>query len=192
MTAFGFFILPRLVRREGEITRNSGLMSIAAAILAVSACGVSIVVAPLVLRLIFGYATAVALILLIPLSVQLVFEAAASGFSLPLQVTQRGAAIAAAAHLASVAVGVPAVVWRRPLAALSSRYGRLSDKPASTCSRWWWDGDPDSVCRRPGASRRDELLVATDNDSSSTVYDQGNSVLRLTAAGWQVTAATMG
>jgi hypothetical protein len=57
----------------------------------------------------------------------------------------------------------------------------LPDKPASTCSRWWWDGDPDSVCRRPGATRRGELLVATGNDSSFTVYDQGNSVLRLTA-----------
>ena len=85
-------------------------MSIAAATIAVTACGASIVLAPLVSRLIFGHSTAVALTLLIPLSVQLVFEAAASGFSLPLQVTQRGAAIAAA-RLASVAVGVPAVVW---------------------------------------------------------------------------------
>jgi O-antigen/teichoic acid export membrane protein len=110
-TAFSFFILPRLIRREGEITtRNSGLMSIAAATIAVSACGASIVIAPMVSRLVFGQATAVALILLIPLSVQLVFEAAASGFSLPLQVKQRGAGIAAA-RLASVAVGVPSVVW---------------------------------------------------------------------------------
>ena len=85
-------------------------MSIAAATIAVTACGAGIVLAPWVSRLIFGHSTAVALTLLIPLSVQLVFEAAASSFSLPLQVTQRGAAIAAA-PVASVAVGVPAGVW---------------------------------------------------------------------------------
>ena len=46
----------------------------------------------------------------------------------------------------------------------------------------------------PVVDRRGELLVATGNDSSSTVYDQGNSVLRLTAdLRQQVTAAvTMG
>jgi O-antigen/teichoic acid export membrane protein len=110
-TAFNFFVLPRLIRREGEITtRNSGLMSAAAATIAVCACSASIVLAPLVSRLLFGQPTPVALTLLIPLSLQLAFEAAASGFSLPLQVTQRGAGIAAA-RLASVAVGVPAVVW---------------------------------------------------------------------------------
>jgi O-antigen/teichoic acid export membrane protein len=109
-TAFSFFVLPRLIRREGEITtRNSGVMSAAAATIAVCACGASMVLAPLVSRVVFGQPTAVALTLLVPLSLQLVFEAAASGFSLPLQVTQRGAGIAAA-RLASVALGVPCVV----------------------------------------------------------------------------------
>jgi O-antigen/teichoic acid export membrane protein len=110
-TAFSFFALPRLIRREGEITSgNTGLMSVAAATIAVTACGGSILLAPLVARLIFGHSTAVALALLVPLSLQLVFEAAAAGFSLPLQATQRGAGIAVA-RAASVALGVPGVIW---------------------------------------------------------------------------------
>jgi hypothetical protein len=45
----------------------------------------------------------------------------------------------------------------------------------------------------PVVDRRGEPLVATGNDSCSTVYDQGNSVLRLTAdLRQQVTAVSMG
>jgi O-antigen/teichoic acid export membrane protein len=118
-TTFNFFALPRLIRREGEITtRNSGLMSVAAGTIAVSACGTSIVLAPVVSTVIFGHSTAVALTLLLPLSLQLVFEAAASGFGLPLQVTQRGGGIAAA-RLASVAVGVPSVIWAASVGGIS-------------------------------------------------------------------------
>jgi O-antigen/teichoic acid export membrane protein len=111
ITTFNFFIMPRLARRKGEITsRTSGRMAVTAALLALGAAGSSLVVAPPVSRFVFGHATAVSITLLVPLSLQLVLEAATSGFVLPLRATQRGAAIAAA-RTVSVMMGVPAVAY---------------------------------------------------------------------------------
>jgi O-antigen/teichoic acid export membrane protein len=110
VAAFGFFVLPRLIRREEQITsRTSARLSLAAAVLAGGAAATSVVVAPPVSRLVFGHATAVSITLLVPLSLQLTFEAAAAGFVLPLQATQHGAAIAVA-RIVSVAVGVPCII----------------------------------------------------------------------------------
>jgi O-antigen/teichoic acid export membrane protein len=110
ITAFSFFVLPRLARRkEGTNSRASGLMAVAAATLALVASGSSLVIAAPVSRLVFGHAAAVSIALLVPLSLQLILEAGASGFVLPLQVAQRGAAIAAA-RTVSVVLGVPAVI----------------------------------------------------------------------------------
>jgi O-antigen/teichoic acid export membrane protein len=110
ITAFSFFVLPRLVRRDDEITSLvSHRLALAAALLALAAAGSSLVVALPVWELLFGDATSLSFALLIPLSVQLVLEAAAGGFVLPLRATRRGAPIAAA-RAVSVAVGVPGVV----------------------------------------------------------------------------------
>jgi O-antigen/teichoic acid export membrane protein len=118
ITTFNFFIMPRLARRETDITsRTSGRMTVAAALLALAAAGSSLVVAAPAARLVFGHATAISIALLVPLSLQLVFEAAAAGVELPLRVTQRGAAIATA-RTASVLVGVPAVVFAAILGGL--------------------------------------------------------------------------
>jgi O-antigen/teichoic acid export membrane protein len=111
ITAFSFFILPRLARRQGEITsRASARMTVAAGALALAAAGVSLLVAAPISTFVFGHGTVVSIALLVPLSLQLVFEAAASGVVLPLRATQHGAAIAAA-RTVSVALGVPAVVY---------------------------------------------------------------------------------
>jgi hypothetical protein len=110
VTAFGLFVLPRLVRRDELAPRLEGRLAIVAAILAVCAAGASLVVAPAAARLILGHPAAGAIAILVPLSAQLALEAAASGFVLPLRVAQRGAAIAFA-RIVSVAVGVPYILW---------------------------------------------------------------------------------
>jgi O-antigen/teichoic acid export membrane protein len=110
VTAFSFFALPRLIRRHEPTPRLDGRMPVVAAMLAVCAAGICVAVAPTASRLVLGHSTAVSIALLIPLSVQLTLEAAASGFVLPLQAAQRGATIALA-RIVSVAVGVPCIIW---------------------------------------------------------------------------------
>lgn len=110
VTAFSFFALPRLIRRDELTPRSDVRMPVVAAILAICAAGTCVAVAPAASRLVLGHSTAVSMALLVPLSVQLVFEAAATGFILPLQVGQRGAAIALA-RIVSVAAGVPCIIW---------------------------------------------------------------------------------
>jgi O-antigen/teichoic acid export membrane protein len=111
VTAFGLFVLPRLVRRDEHAPRLEGRLALVAAILAVCAAGASLAVAPAAARLILGHpAAAGSIAILVPLSAQLTLEAAASGFVLPLRVAQRGAAIAFA-RIVSVVVGVPCILW---------------------------------------------------------------------------------
>jgi O-antigen/teichoic acid export membrane protein len=110
VTAFSFFVLPRLASHQGEITyQMSGLLTLAAALIAGIAAAISLPFAPWISRLVFGHLTAISMALLLPLSVQLTLEAAASGVVLPLQVTQGGAAIAVA-RVVSVALGIPAII----------------------------------------------------------------------------------
>jgi O-antigen/teichoic acid export membrane protein len=118
ITAFSLFVLPRLARREQEVTSRATLhMSLASALLAIAAAATSLVIAAPVSELLFRDATAISVALLIPLSVQLTLEAAASGFVLPLQAARRGAPIAAA-RAVSVAVGVPGVIGAAHLGGL--------------------------------------------------------------------------
>jgi O-antigen/teichoic acid export membrane protein len=155
ITTFNFFVMPRLTRREKDITsRASGRMVVAAAALALGAAGASLVVALPASRFIFGHATAVTIALLVPLSLQLVFEAAASGFVLPLRVTQRGAAIAAA-RTSSVLVGVPAVVFAAILGGLIPAAWGFAAQAATyllaAWTGWLWTQGSSTAEGRPEA-----------------------------------------
>jgi O-antigen/teichoic acid export membrane protein len=166
ITTFNFFIMPRLARREKGITsRASGRMAVAAAALALGAAGASLVVAPPASRFVFGPATAVTIALLVPLSLQLVFEAAASGFVLPLRVTQRGAAIAAARTL-SVLVGVPAVVFAAILGGLTpAGWAFAAQAGVYLLSAWTgWSRTEGSLAagRRPAVDHRPAGIGGSD------------------------------
>jgi hypothetical protein len=113
-----------------------------------------LVVAPPASRFVFGHTTAVTVALLVPLSLQLVFEAAASGFVLPLRVAQGGAAIAAARTL-SVLVGVPVVVFAAMLGGLIPAAWGFAVQAATyllvAWMGWLWTQGSSTAERRPEA-----------------------------------------
>jgi O-antigen/teichoic acid export membrane protein len=160
ITTFNFFVQPRLTRRRTDITsRTSGRMTLAAAFLALGAAGISLAVAPSVASFVFGHATAVSIALLVPLSLQLVFEAAASGVELPLRVKQQGAAIAAARSV-SVLVGVPVVVLAAAMLGgiIPAAWGFAAQAATfllAAWTGWWWTLEgAHTAGRRPEADHR--------------------------------------